>query len=459
MLLDALLPARLRRSVAVAATGALLATGAAVMTAAPAQAAVLGAPTLSPTSGNDSTLFGGTIANAECPGGTDSTFWSVQGGDIAAGTYEGYLGDGVNNGAGAQEFSGASVANLKTVTGKMAVAGTYRVVFHCFAGAAETNTYEQAFSYDPASGGSWSVVTAPVTTVPGAPGTPSATAPASGASVTLSWAAPSSNGGAAITGYQIQVTKNGVVQPTTVSAAGSPTTVTGLTNGTPYTFKVAATNSVGTGEFSAASNAVTPRAATKLVLSSAPTKLTYGIAFKVVGKLTRSNGTTAVPSQYVYLQVRKKGTTSYVNVVKVLSSSTGTASLSYKPVFAIDALRLYKPTTAADLGSLSAGKAVTTQRRITTTWSARQIYLGRSATLTGYVYPKASGRRITLQRRSGTSWVTVAYKTLPTTTYGYSRYTFTVKPGSRATHYYRVIVAAGSGYTTSVAYAPSLKVV
>ena len=41
--------------------------------------------------------------------------------------------------------------------------------------------------------------------------------------------------------------------------AASPITITGLTNGTSYTFTVAATNSVGLGAPSAASNAVVPR--------------------------------------------------------------------------------------------------------------------------------------------------------------------------------------------------------
>ena len=47
--------------------------------------------------------------------------------------------------------------------------------------------------------------------------------------------------------------------PKTVSASASSTTVTGLTNGESYTFKVSATNSNGDGDASAASNAVTPR--------------------------------------------------------------------------------------------------------------------------------------------------------------------------------------------------------
>jgi uncharacterized protein YkwD len=62
--------------------------------------------------------------------------------------------------------------------------------------------------------------------------------------VTLSWDAPSSNGGNAITGYQVS-NNNGF---TWVTASGSTRhTFTGLTNGTSYTFKVRAVNWTGFG--------------------------------------------------------------------------------------------------------------------------------------------------------------------------------------------------------------------
>ena len=108
-------------------------------------------------------------------------------------------------------------------------------------------------------------------TVPGAPTKVSATA--GNASATLTWTAPSSDGGAAITGYVIKPSHGPAVKVGDVTSD----TLTGLTNGTAYRFTVAAVNSVGTGPSSAVSNSVSPAKATsKTSLKLSSKKVTYG---------------------------------------------------------------------------------------------------------------------------------------------------------------------------------------
>lgn len=87
---------------------------------------------------------------------------------------------------------------------------------------------------------------------PDAPTIGTATAGSSSASVTFT--APSNVGGSAITGFTVVSTPSGI----TGTGASSPITVSGLSNGTAYTFTVFATNSYGPSAFSAASNSVTP---------------------------------------------------------------------------------------------------------------------------------------------------------------------------------------------------------
>lgn len=87
---------------------------------------------------------------------------------------------------------------------------------------------------------------------PDAPTIGTATGGNTTASVTFT--APANVGGSAITSYIVISTPSGI----TGTAASSPVTVSGLSNGTAYTFKVFANNSYGPSALSAASNSVTP---------------------------------------------------------------------------------------------------------------------------------------------------------------------------------------------------------
>ena len=120
----------------------------------------------------------------------------------------------------------------------------------------------------PASASSNSVTPSAPASVPGAPTGVSAVG--GNASAAVSFSAPVSDGGSAITGYT--VTAADATTPAnggqTKAGSASPVTVTGLTNGDAYTFTVTATNGVGTGPASAPSNSVTPTGSALLTLTT-----------------------------------------------------------------------------------------------------------------------------------------------------------------------------------------------
>jgi hypothetical protein len=129
-------------------------------------------------------------------------------------------------------------------------------------------------------------------TVPGAP--TGVTASAGNAQATVSFTAPASNGGSPITSYTVTSTPGGISQ----DGASSPIVVTGLKNGTAYTFTVKATNAAGTGVASSPSNKVTP-----MTIPGAPTgvKATAGNGQATVSfTAPASNGGSPITSYTVY---------------------------------------------------------------------------------------------------------------------------------------------------------------
>jgi hypothetical protein len=127
-------------------------------------------------------------------------------------------------------------------------------------------------------------VTPQSTVAPEAPSGVSAT-PAT-AQALVSWTAPTEEGGTPITGYKITPYIGSAAQPSTsVSASTTSTKITGLSNGSTYTFKVTASNAVGSSEASQPSGAVTPQntifdfATPSTIDSGDPNSVELGVKF------------------------------------------------------------------------------------------------------------------------------------------------------------------------------------
>lgn len=122
------------------------------------------------------------------------------------------------------------------------------------------------------------------------PAAPAITAVSAGStSATLSWTAPASNG-SAITGYVVTPYIGGVAQtPQTFTGTATTQTVSGLTGGTTYTFRVAAINAAGTGPQSAPSSAVTINVSPSLALPPPPVG---GVGAPYTDQFTVTGGTS-----------------------------------------------------------------------------------------------------------------------------------------------------------------------
>ena len=149
---------------------------------------------------------------------------------------------------------------------------------------------------------------------PTPPGAPTiGTATAGDASATVTFTAPANLGiPAVITQYTVTSSPGGL----TATGSASPIVVTGLSNGTAYTFTVTATNATGTGPASAASNSVTAGAGSL-----------YAAGFNNVGQLGTNNtisrsSPVQVGSDTNWLDVATSATNSIAATIAIKSDNT-----------------------------------------------------------------------------------------------------------------------------------------
>jgi hypothetical protein len=174
--------------------------------------------------------------------------------------------------------------------------------------------------------------------------------------VTVSWTAPSSDGGATITGYKVQRKTNAGTTWTTMSSSTmvNPYTFTGLSNGTAYVFRVAAVNNQGLGAY-AITSAVTP--ATVPGVPTSVTAIPTDAQAAVSWTAPTSDGGSTITSYTVTASPGGQMCTTSALSCDLLNLTNGT---SY--TFAVTA------TNAVGTGSLSASStAVTPTMGATTT--------------------------------------------------------------------------------------------
>ncbi len=231
----------------------------------------------------------------------------------------------------------------------------------------------------------------PVTPMGVAPGAPTiGTATPGDESATVTWKAPASDGGSPITNYLITPYIGTTAQTGITVGNVLGYDVTGLTNGTTYTFTVAAINAINTGAPSGQSNAVTP--------ASAPGAPTIGTATPgnesatVTWKAPASDGGSPITG---YLITPYSGTTAQAGItVGVVTSHvvTGlTDGVSYTfTVAAINVINTGPPSlmsnavipTATAPGAPTIGTATAGNTAATVTWTAPASNGGSK--ITGY---------------------------------------------------------------------------
>ena len=232
-------------------------------------------------------------------------------------------------------------------------------------GQAYTFTVTATNSEGPSPASSPSASVTPATT----PTAPTSVAGASGnGQVTVSWTAPSSNGGSAIDGYTATASPGGA----TCSWTTGPLSciVSGLTNGSSYTFTVTAHNGVGTSPASAASALVTPLPTGSLfhavepvrIVDSRPAPLRVGPQGPWVGASTHevqiTGGISPVPSNAtaVVLNVTATGgsaNSDFLTIWPAGAPKPTVSSLNFNAGQTIANQVTVKLGTGGDLGRIS----------------------------------------------------------------------------------------------------------
>ena len=343
--------------------------------------------------------------------------------------------------------SGNFTDGPQTVTGTSAAIGSL---------AADTSYEVQVRATNAEGDGDWSVAGTGRTTATSAPGAPTGlSATASGTTaINLSWTAPGSTGGSAITGYKIEVSPNGTSgwtdQVANTNSTATTYAHTGLAAGDTRHYRVSAINANGAGTASNVDSATTgtsvPGAPTSLAATASGTT-----AINLSWSAPASTGGSAITGYKI--EVSANGTSGWTDQVANTNSTAttyahtglGGGTTRHYRVSAINANGAGDPSNVAnattDATAPGAPTGLTATASGTTaidlSWSA-PASTGGSA-ITGYKIESSSD--------GGSSWSDLVANTgNANTTYAHTGLT------AGATRHYRVsaINANGTGDPSNV---------
>jgi hypothetical protein len=257
---------------------------------------------------------------------------------------------------------------------------------------------------------------------PTAPQSPSVSQPdASLPNVTVSWTAPSSDGGSAITGYRVEYSTSSTftsVSTVNTTGTGTSTTITGLTSGATYYFRVAAYNLVVNAgntwsAYSTTTNIIIATGATtgdldgwtatnktnvtetftRAAIPGVTTDLTWQLKHVPTANVSYSNGENLIERELTGLKVGR----SYTFSAKAILLTSG------------------RPLNIIKLGVSGIGAGSTVSLSSTSTWATIPSYTF-TATSTSHTLLIESGEAISAS--SGTTPVELAIRDIIVTLAG-----------------------------------------